>query len=488
MAARLAPHCRVLVAERGRRFEPGDFPDTMAGIKAELQTGNNPLGLWGVRMGTGTGVAYANALGGGSVLNYGITTRPEACAFTSWPLSEHELSPWFDRASEVLAPTPNPLAGSHADKAFLDEVEPGRRFDFDNTIDWTRCTQCGECVPGCNQGAKLSLDRTYLAMAQQAGAEIRTQRRAKSITPLPTGGYRVALHHTATRGVEDVVFAKRVVLAAGVFGTLDILHHNRRHLPTSSQLGQQMSMNGDALAVLYDTTRRVDPHHGAPVSTSVRLRYHGDDGPRTVTVMSGRVPQAALRLAASGLAAIAGVSHQKQASRGRAMLRRMRDFARPGGDGALAHTFFYFIDAQDRALGTVRFREDRAVLDWPNYAEEPIIRFAIERLGQWADKVGGTLLENVAQLPGKRSLGIHPLGGCQMGADIDSGVTDTYGRVFKPGGGVYEGLRVVDGSVMPGALGVPPSFTIAAVAERAADNLVAEVLAARSGTGLPAAV
>jgi cholesterol oxidase len=78
-------------------------------------------------------------------------------------------------------------------------------------------------------------------------------------------------------------------------------------------------------------------------------------------------------------------------------------------------------------------------------------------------------------LPGMRAFSVHPLGGCRMGTSVDDGVVDTVGRVFRPEGGVYDGLRIADGSVLCGSLGVPPSLTITANAERVAASISVEM-------------
>jgi cholesterol oxidase len=133
----------------------------------------------------------------------------------------------------------------------------------------------------------------------------------------------------------------------------------------------------------------------------------------------------------------------------------------------------YKLDGQDDSRGTARFTSGGAVIDWPDYAADPLMQFAERRLREWAERVGGRVVPNVATLPGMRSFSVHPLGGCRMGRTIDDGVVDSDGRVFDPRGGVHPGLRIADGSILPAALGVPPSLTIAALAERIAERMVA---------------
>jgi cholesterol oxidase len=142
----------------------------------------------------------------------------------------------------------------------------------------------------------------------------------------------------------------------------------------------------------------------------------------------------------------------------------------------------YKLDGQDSYRGVARFNDvGKAVIDWPDYADDPINRFAAERLKQWADKVGGTVVPNVAGLPGMRSFSVHPLGGCRMGKDIKRGVCNDVGQIFSPKGGVYPGLRIADASLIPTSLGVPPSLTVAALAEKVSASLVEEILAERAG-------
>jgi len=480
IAARLARRARVLVIERGAWWRPGDFPESISGLARAYMGRGNPGGLWSMRLGAGTGLAFASAFGGSSVVNYGITAQPDDHAFAGWPVTAHELSPWFERARRELGASANPRGDELPDKRVLDELEPEARVDLENTIDWSACVRCGRCVPGCNHGAKRSLDRTYLAQAIHAGAELRLRTEVRSLTA-EAGGYRLEL---AGPGGREWVSARRVVVAAGTLGTLDLLH--RSQVPLAPMFGRRMSMNGDGLAFLYDTRRALATHHGAPISTSVRLRFEDDEGAlRTLMVMSGRVPRAALRLAGAGLAVLAGVLIDRRDRReqpaGR-WLRRIRDLIAVTERGALTRSFMYKLDGQDTSGGNARFTSSGAVVDWPDYVDDPVLQFAAARLRQWADRIGGVVIPDVARLPGMRSFSVHPLGGCRMGRDGLDGVVDAVGRVFDPRGGVHPGLRIADGSIVRGSLGVPPSLTIAALSERIAADLERELATSRDPT------
>lgn len=493
LAARLAASREVVVVERGRRYAARELPDNLFDLaRAYERPGRGGLGLWGLRLGKDVGNAYASAYGGGSVLNYGITARPDAHVFERWPISSEELAPYFERAESVLQPTANPRADALGDKAFLDRMEPGRREDLRNTIDWSLCTECGNCVLGCRHDAKRSLDRTYLQLAEAAGARMLTDTTVTAVEPVDGGGYHVWLRPTGlglgtgrvdgTQGATRC-FARELVLSAGTFGTLDLLLALRPRLPLSPRLGERMSMNGDALALLYDVGVSVGGASGAPLSTAARTHFVGDDGrTRTLTIMSGRVPKAMMAvsgIAMAGLAEVLGgvrlpVVHEPVTASALGFWRRARDVLGPSDAGALARTFLFKLDGEDEARGVLGLDgHGRAVMDYEGYGNDPILRFASEKLQSWAQTLGVRRFRDLGTWPGMRHFGVHPLGGATMGRGFFEGVVDDVGRVWKPQGGHYEGLRIMDASVLPTALGVPPSWTIAAVAERAADSMLA---------------
>lgn len=486
VAARLAPHGRVLVVERGRRWESGELPRTLLDLAGALRTRRrNPLGLWSLRLGRGTGNAVANGVGGGSLVNYGITARPDDHTFDEWPIPAARMAPYYERALAMLRPTPAPFADDLGDKEFIDLVEPGRRVDLVNTIDWSRCTACGRCVPGCNEGAKRTLEHTYLRAALAAGAELRSGTEVLAWAPRPDGGWDVTMAPTDRLDDRTTVQTRTLVVSAGAFGTLDLLNAHRDTVPVSPMLGQGMSMNGDALAFLYNTKYPLSGHHGAPITTSARLTLNDPAGrPRTLTIMSGRIPASIQRMSAAVMAVVGDVVGRRQGPmdeevRGARGRRRGRDLWQLASTGALAHTYMYKLDGQDQAQGIARFDDGLSVMDWQDYTSDPVLTFAAARLRLWADKVGGTVIRDLGTWPGMRSFGVHPLGGARMGRGIDDGVVDNRCRVLRPAGGAWPGLYVVDGSAIPTALGVPPSLTIAAVAERAAEGIEADVRGAR---------
>lgn len=479
MAARLAGARRVLVVERGRRWAAADFPRSLLGMaRLYERPGRGSRSLWGMRLGKGVGNAFVTALGGSSVVNYGITVEPEDHVFEGWPVSLPELAPYYEQARRTLGPSPNPIGDSLGDKTFLDFVEPGRRRDIANTIDWTRCDNCGDCPLGCRLDAKRSLDRTYLAEAEAAGAELAVETEVTRIRRVGDG-YELELCPAGeASGAPEVVRTPNLVLAAGTFGTLDLLRAHRAEFPLSSRFGLHMSMNGDAMAFLYNTRFELTGVSGAPISTAARTHMLDETGrKRTLTVMSGRIPRSVMQYSAwvmGALAEVLGPRHGQGDGLAARTGRRVRDLFGVREGGALSHTYMYKLDGQDGANGRMGTdAHGRSTLDWPDYRDDPILRFATAKLEAWAREVGGRIVRDPGTWPGMRSFGVHALGGCGMGTCVEDGVTDSFGRVFAPGGGVYPGLRIVDASILRSSVGVPPSLTISALAERSAQELLA---------------
>jgi cholesterol oxidase len=486
MAARLSGQAKVLLIERGKRWQAGDFPTTMRGLADIYRTEDNPSGLWAMRLGGGTGNAYANALGGASIINYGITTKPEPDIFDDWPISANEMDRYYDRSAEVLQPKTNPVAAELGDGAFLDLVEPDFRVDLRNTIEWENCTQCGHCVPGCNEDAKRSLDKSYLPIAWNNGIDMELETEVVHIAPLSgQQGYEIVTRPAGGPDRWTKVQTRRLVIAAGTFGTFDLLNKVRHHIPLSPQaFGKGMGMNGDGAAFIYNMDHEISGHHGAPISTTVRIPFVDEQQKtRTLTVMAGRIPFSMIRFSGA-LMTVLGNARFRTGPRSPTSLwdrfcRSLRDLKAVEASGAVSRTLFYKLDAQDSSQGEIRFNDrGESALHWPDYLKDPIMRFAADKLKEWGKKVGGTLITDPGAWPGMKSYGVHPLGGCQIGQDVDDGVVDSYCRAFKPNGEVYPGLYIVDATSLRGSLGVPSSWTIAAVAERSAEGLQREMASA----------
>ena len=150
-------------------------------------------------------------------------------------------------------------------------------------------------------------------------------------------------------------------------------------------------------------------------------------------------------------------------------MRKWKSFFKGAYQGAVHHTQTLLVMAHDGGGGTMRIEKDRLIIDWPDAGDRPVF----ERIGQTLRKIteatGGTFINNPiwSKALGRNLVSVHPLGGCCLGESAEQGVVDHQCRVFDDEGGIHPGLYVMDGSVMPGSLGVNPSLTISAIAERA---------------------
>ena len=118
--------------------------------------------------------------------------------------------------------------------------------------------------------------------------------------------------------------------------------------------------------------------------------------------------------------------------------------------------------------GTMFLRGGRLDTDWHKGRSGPYFERVRATMRDIADALGAEFLDNPSWLASRLAT-VHPLGGCPMGRDASEGVVDSYGEVFN-----YPGLYISDGSVMPGPVGTNPSLTIAALADRFAERIVAE--------------
>jgi cholesterol oxidase len=105
-------------------------------------------------------------------------------------------------------------------------------------------------------------------------------------------------------------------------------------------------------------------------------------------------------------------------------------------------------------------------MDWDVTRSQQVIDSILQMHKRLAEATGGHADTPPAWRFLKDLVTPHPLGGCNMGTDRENGVTDHAGRVFG-----YPGLYVADGSIVPEAVGLNPSRTIAALAERIAAHV-----------------
>lgn len=499
-ALRLAQAGRsVLVLERGARYRPGQFPrdvtdvDRMFWRHPERATGT---GLFDVRMFSGIGVVAASGVGGGSLIYANVHIRPDAVVFDDdrWPASitRQSLDPYYDKVATML--------GVQALPAHLDVTKRrlyrhaadtvGRPvFDPDQAVRWDGpeggdsaaprgpCRLVTECEFGCQYGAKNSMDLTYLAQAEQLGAEVRTGAMASHVVPA-RAGYTVAYRDVHT-GVPAQVRGTRVVLSAGTLGTNDLLLRSRDVFSTlprvSSALGRGFSGNGDFLGSIQNSSIEVDPAYGPDVTSVIK---YFDESPE-FTMAAPTFNAGVMKVLASfgqpalpSLGVLAPVlwPHLDTAivwAFGRGLLSRpSRVPARHAGDYRRMTNLFAI--GRDNANGRVRHRKGSLDVQW-DYAGEN--RVLVERMEEAmrdvAHAYGGTYGALSTWRLFRRIITVHPLGGCNLSESPTTGVVSPLGEVHG-----YPGVFVMDGSVIPTSIGFHPVMTISAVAERCAEAVV----------------
>ena len=370
------------------------------------------------------------------------------------------------------------------------------------------CIGCGDCVTGCNFSAKNTLAMNYLPHARRMEADLYTG--ATVLYVEQTDGddgarWSVAFRLTSEKRSDRManphrVRARHVVLAAGTLGSPEILMRSRaRGLKLSAQLGKRFSGNGDMISALYAQRRKVNavPEEHQPFEErDVGPTITGIAQAQTVsgerlTLEELAIP-AALRRLFEEVVTTAALPVKLGRSDWSTHAPREPDSAAVDGD-AIDRTQIFAAFGDDGARGRLEMVNgweswdwDGAItVAWPNAGAERIHALQDRLLGiDWGS--GGLYLRSPlwqplpeglsAALSGPKVEGklltVHPLGGCSMGSDRDAGVVDDIGRVFDLEGGAttYEGLLVLDGSIIPTALGTNPLLTIAALAERAVER------------------
>ncbi len=507
----------VAVLERGREFLPGDFPTGLNASRKELQVHSksgrigSETALFDIRTGEDVHVLTGCGLGGTSLINANVCLTPEGrvLADLRWPEQvrvDHYLNVGFSRAGDMLRPQPLPdgddplklqalRRSAQALGAEAARVPLHIRFERGTSaagVEQPACTRCGDCMGGCNVGAKTTVHNTYLADAAAHGASLFTECRVRYLEKRADTSWRVVFYEPTSAGSTvpiRSIAAPIVILAAGTLGSNEILLRTReRGLSLSDRLGRNVSTNADVIAFGSNTDRAINgvgvgakprakiPRPGPAVAGLIDLRRRKalDDG---LVVVDAAIQ--------SALAPLLPLLFSADRMLGQDMDQGIRDALAETGrtfesllggayTGAVHNTLTMLAVGHDTMAGQFRFTADRAELVWPGAAWEPVYQRIAETLQLAVAPLGGTYMPNPAsaRFLGGNLMTVHPLGGVVMADDHSTGVVDHKGRVFDPGGGddpdsVHEGLYVLDGSVIPRSLGVHPLMTITAVAERA---------------------
>jgi cholesterol oxidase len=498
---------RVHVYEAGRRFEDEDFARTSWDVRRYLWAPR--LGCFGVQRihRLPDCLVLAGAGVGGGSLNYANTlyVPPEAffrdaqwAHITDW---RAELAPHYATAQRMLGVTVNPCEGPveqvmrhvAADLGVADTFrktpvgvffgEPGRRvpdpYFGGEGPERTGCTECGNCMVGCRVGAKNTLVKNYLALAERRGVTVEPLRTVTRLRPLdaarPEAGYAVTTVRSGAWGPRRsgarTVTAGQVVVAAGAWGTAQLLQAMRvdglPHL--SDRLGHLTRTNSEALggAMTQRVPRGADLTKGVAITSS----FHVSDTTHVENVRYGRGSNLMGALAVMQVDGGGRVPRWVRFA-GQA-LRHPTIFARSLSSRRWSERTVIALVMQSRD-NSITVRRRRGLFGWhltsmqghgepnPTYIPEgnEAVRAMARRLEQGTGERAwpGSSIGEILDIP----MTAHFLGGAVISDSPGTGVVDPYHRVWG-----YPGLHVVDGAAVSANLGVNPSLTITAQAERA---------------------
>jgi cholesterol oxidase len=523
----------VCVLERGKEFTVGEFPDTLAEATSELQlhigdtTIGSPTALFDVRVNKDMNVVMGCGLGGTSLINANVAMPADARVFEDvrWPQAfrddKSHLNKGYELAKAMLRPNIIPAENkalykkyqAHQQSAMFmrDEVDYSHCEFVDTPINVTfkadneeninhvgvkqpACNHCGDCVTGCNVGAKNTTAMNYLPDAVNHGAQIFCEVSVRYISQ-DADGYLIHYQSADNLGQEKflsgnkrnkIIRAKKVVLAAGTLGSTELLLRSKEQgLNCSDRIGDNFTGNGDVLAFGYNCDVEIngigfgdaDPENRAPVGPCITSVIDGratelDQG---FVLEEGSLPGAvAMSLTSFGIAATSAISGIDTDTGLKDKLQeKYRELtSMVGGSyrGAMRNTQTYLVMSHDGSDGKMVLADDHLRIDWPGMGDKPIFESVNKAIYKATEALGGTYLKNpiTNEWLDNDMVTVHPLGGCAMADEAATGVVNHKGQVFSGNHGdeVHQGLYVTDGSVMPRSLGINPLLTITAVSER----------------------
>lgn len=508
---------QVCVLERGREFLTGEFPDTPVEAAQELQldlpnahTGSRTA-LFNIHVNEDMNVVVGCGLGGTSLINANVSLRAEPRVYEDprWPeeLSADRdtlLAEGYRRAEEMLKPVPYPedfptlpkLQALEKSAEFLKApfYRPPINVTFKSGVNHVgvqqeACKLCGDCVAGCNHGAKNSTMMNYLPDAVNHGAEIYTQVEVRYVER--KDNQWLVHFQVLNTGREKFdsptlfISADIVVLAAGTLGSTEILLRSReKGLSVSDMVGKRFTGNGDVLGFGYNNaipidgigygSRRDISYPVGPCITGIidmRNQPNVNDG---MVIEEGSIPGGLaplLQIAFAQASLLVGKDTDPDLRDNlRQQARQLESLVRGSYYGAVRNTQTYLVMTHDDGAGEMKLENDHLRITWPGVGKQPIFEKVNENLVKSTLAISGTYVKNPiwTKLMRNNLITVHPLGGCCMGEDAERGAVNHKCQVFssQSGSDVYEGLYVADGSIIPVPLGVNPLLTISALAER----------------------
>ncbi len=483
---------RVGVIEAGRRFTDDELPETSWRVRRYMWAPwMRCFGILRITLLKDVLIASGAGVGGGSLV-YANTlyeplddfyNDPQWADIADW---KSELAPHYAQAKKMLGVT---TYGGHtpaddvmqaiandygvgdtfhpADVGVLFGAVPGAEIDdpFFGGAGPARkaCINCGACMTGCRHNSKNTLVKNYLYLAEQAGAEVRPMTRVVDVRP-HGHGYRVSTRRTGNLLRRRTFTAGQVVFAGNALNTQRLLHKLRlRSLPKlSPRVGELSRTNSEAVLSARSADKNADYTPGIAITSS----FHPDRQTHIEPVRYGR---------GSGLLSLMNMALPDRPGPGGRFRAVLRGYRLLGVRGTLRlhsprrwaeqSVIILVMQSLDNSITTYlkrglfgRKMTSKQGSGEPNPAYIPVADSSAKDIAQQIGGYPGAAFGELVGVP----LTAHFIGGCVIGTSADTGVIDPYQRVHG-----YEGLHVTDGSAITANLGVNPSLTIAAQAERA---------------------
>jgi cholesterol oxidase len=487
---------RVLVLEAGRRYADADFPRTSWDLRNFLWAPHVGLkGIQRIHKLPDVLIMAGSGVGGGSLV-YANTLYeplqpfyddPQWSSICDW---RTELAPYYDQAKRMLGVTLNPTVtpSDQVMRRVADELGVGDTFHLTpvgvhfgepgGTVPdpffggagptRTGCTQCGECMTGCRHGAKNTLTKNYLYLAERVGARVVAEQTVDQIRVLPNGGYAVRSHRSGAWWPRrhHTVVADHVVLAAGAYNTQRLLHlmRDEGHLPNvSPRLGALSRTNSESILGAVADTADVDYSEGVAITSS----FHPDLQTHIEPVRYGHGSNAMGLLSTILVDGVPGSHRLRRSDWLRQVVAKPREALRTLDVRRWSQRSVIILAMQSLdnsvTVFTTRGLFGRRLSSRQGHGEPnpQWIPAANQVARRAADLIGGRAGGNIGDVLGA-PMTAHFIGGAVIGASSDDGVIDPYHRVYG-----HPGLHVVDGAAVSANLGVNPSLTITAQAERA---------------------
>jgi cholesterol oxidase len=485
---------KVAVLEAGRRFSDKDFPKTSWRLSRFLYLPR--LGLRGIQrihVLPNVLVLAGAGVGGGSLVYANTLYKPPASYFedkqwkhiTDW---DSELTPWYDQASRMLGVAQNPYF-SPSDKAMKEVAEQmgvghtfklaplGVYFGDGSGVkskdpffggvgpDRDGCLQCGSCMTGCRHNAKNTLPKNYLGLAEKAGAKVFPEHTAVKTEQSPDGSWKItARKSSAWFGGKRSFTAAHVVVAAGTYNTQKLLHKMKLDgtLPKiSDQLGKLSRTNSEALTGSIMPKGGTDFSKGSAITSS----FFPDDHTHVEPVRYGKGSNFMGMLQTVMTDGINIKDRRRQWLRQvitkPSLVLKIMD-VRQWSERTVVALIMQNVDSAisvngKRSIFGYRLTSKNDSLI-PNATYIPAANEVARRIAENNGGIAGGHIGDLVNAP----FTAHFVGGCVIGDSISNGVIDPYHRVYN-----YPTMHVVDGASVTANLGVNPSLTITAQAERA---------------------